>query len=166
MLPPIVRPMGPSKSPSPKNPLDFFFVEDEEEVIVVGGDDDELACDVASFSDSCCCFGGAGRSSATAVAVVFEVDAEVPRLACESSSLAEARAGQRARRFLWGSVCDADAEDSGINLEAAALELASGRPVATASEEKEEETERESAIVAFPKCTHTHTRARAEGGCN
>ena len=130
MLPPIVRPMGPSKSPSPKNPLDFFFVEDEEEVIVVGGDD------VASFSDSCCCFGGAGRSSATAVAVSFEVDAEVPRLACESSSLAEARAGQRARRFLWGSVFDADAEDSGINLEAAALELASGRPVATASEEK------------------------------
>ena len=137
MLPPIVRPMGPSKSPSPKNPLDFFFVEDEEEVIVVGGDDDELACDVASFSDSCCCFGGAGRSSATAVAVVFEVDAEVPRLACESSSLAEARAGRRARRFLWGSVFDADANDSGIDVEAAALELASGRPVTTPSEEEE-----------------------------
>lgn len=143
--------MGPSRSPSPKKPLLDFFVEEEEAF-----GDDELACDVA-FPASCCF--GAGRSSTTTV-VADVVAVEAPLFVRGSSSLADARAGRRARRFLWASVGDDDDDTGGIGVKAATLALfASGRPAATAAEEEEkEEAARENRIVA------TGAHARAERG--
>ena len=138
--------MGPSKSPSPKKPLLDFFVEEGEAF-----GDDKLACDVA-FSASCC-FGVGRSSTATTVAVVVVVEAPLP--VRESSSLADARTGRRARRFLRGSVGDGD---TGIDVKAATLAPTSGWLVATAGEEEEEEAARENRIFA----TGAHTRAERD----
>ena len=100
VLPPIVRPIGPSRSPRPKKPLlVFFFVAVDEEEF-----SDELACDVAAVASPSAAAAPStakpsGRSSTTTTAVVETT--LLPLLASEllpSPPLAEARAGQKARR--------------------------------------------------------------------